>query len=203
MGNHENLESNKATDSLRESLSGLSDYIMERFAPSQSGRDRQSGLVEQGILPSVSFSEMSNEIRTGSPATAAEMKNSGVKVQHGKDGSTTGEYPTGVKVESTPASQSEKSNVTLEPTIRLENVPPNRLTKKGEVVDPKGKVLAKMNDDGSVTVDSGKGFYTQYPDGSIHRESAIRSRDGKTFEVIDTNTPLGNLRPSDITRYHK
>jgi hypothetical protein len=199
MANCENFESNRSA-AIHDGLTNLSSYIMERSTQPQSGRDQHSGLVENGILPSLSF--MSGDVRTGMPATAPEMKDSGVKVHHGKDGSTTGDYPSGVKVESTPASNSGKSNVILEPTISVESLPPNHMNKKGEVIDPKGRVLAKMNDDGSVTVDSGKGFYTQYPDGSINRESAIRTRDGK-FEVIDTNTPLGNLRPGDMTKHNK
>jgi hypothetical protein len=110
------------------------------------------------------------------------------------------DYPTGVKVETSPPPKNQHGNVIIEGSIMVQAEPPNHMTKNGEVVDPKGKVLAKMNDDGSVTVDSGKGFYTHRPDGSVERESVIRSRDGKTFEVIDTKTPLGNLRPGDVVK---
>jgi hypothetical protein len=198
MGNHENFESSKAADSVQQGkLCNLSAYSMERGAAIQSGHDQNNGLVEKGILPSIGFMEMSSEVRTGTPAAATEFKDSGVKVQHGKDGSTTGEYPSGVKIES---SKSDKSNIELHPMIETE--PPNHLNEHGEVIDPRGRVIARRNDNGSVTVDSGNGFYTQYADGTINRESAIRSRDGKNFAVIDTNTPLGGLRPSDMTKHH-
>jgi hypothetical protein len=207
MGNHENFEANKAADSVQEGkLSNLSAYVMERTAPGQGGgRDRNNGLVEKGILPSMNIMEMSSEIRTGTEASAKETHDAGIKVEHGKDGSTKVEYPTGIKIESTGVSHSEnaKGNIKVETSgTVIEVMPPNHQNKKGEVFDEKGRIIAKPNEDGSYTVDSGKGFFTQYPDGTIVRESAIRSRDGKTFEVIDTNSPLGNLRPSDMT-HHK
>ena len=203
MGNDQNLESHRAADLVKEgNLSSLSAYAMERSSPTQSARDLNNGLVEKGIVPPI-FLDMSPEVRTGTPATAEEIKDSGVKVHHGKDGSTSSEYPTGVKIESSPPSHSAKSNIELGPTVTVESEPPNLLNKKGEVIDPKGRVIARTNEDGSVTVDSGEGFFTHYPDGTIRREAALRSRDGKTFEVLDTNTPLGNLRPSDMTAHHK
>lgn len=161
------------------------------------------GLVEKGILPTVSFMEMSNDVRSGIPATGTEIKDLGIKVHRGQGGSTVSEYPNGVKIETLPAADSQTGSIRLGPTIGLSAQKPNHLDKYGEVVDPKGRVIARMNDDGSVTVDSGKGFFTQYPDGTINRETAIRSRDGKTFAVIDTNTPLGDLRPDDMNGHHK
>ncbi|HEY9713010.1 MAG TPA: hypothetical protein V6C72_06050 [Chroococcales cyanobacterium] len=202
MGNAEHFESIKAADSIKEgAMNNLSGYTMERSVPVQAKHEQNNGLVEQGILPSVSLMEFSSDVRPGTPASAAEIKESGVKVEHGKDGSTVGHYPSGVKIESTPASQSHNPNVVLEPTLKLESEAPNHMNKNGDVVDPKGRIIAKMNPDGSVTVDSGKGFYTQYPDGSIDRESAIRTRDGKNFDVIPTSTPLGDLRPSDMAKH--
>ena len=199
MGNHiEYTESKKGGDSLKDSnLSALSVSLWDECKQTV-GRDQQKTALADGILPELNF-----EARTGSPASKNELKDSGVKLSHNKDGGTTGEYPSGVRVDTTPGARDEKHHVTIGPGSMLQAEKPNHMTKDGEVVDPKGRVLAKMNDDGSVTVDSGKGFYTHYPDGEVRRESAIRSRDGKTFEVIDTNTPLGNLRPSDMTKHRK
>jgi hypothetical protein len=197
MSHDENFESHKAANSIQDgNLSSLSAYAMERPSATQSARDLHHGLVEKGIVPPI-FLDMSPEVRTGTPATREEIKDSGVKAHHGNDGSTTSEYPTGVKIESPPPPHSDKSK------LKLESEPPNHRNKKGEVIDPKGRVLARTNEDGSVTVDSGNGFFTHYPDGTVRRESALRSHDGKTFEVLDTNTPLGNLRPSDMTAHHK
>jgi hypothetical protein len=201
MSIHENFEATKAPDAQQGTLANLSSYAMERSAPMQSRGDQHTNLVEKGILPTVSFMEMSNDVRTGTPPTAAEIKDSGVKVHRGQGGSTVSEYPNGVKIETLPAPASQTGSVRFGPTIGLSTEKPNHLDKKGEVVDPKGRVIARMNDDGSVTVDSGNGFFTQYPDGTVNRESAIRSRDGKNFAVLDTNTPLGDLRPSDMTRH--
>ncbi len=78
---------------------------------------------------------------------------------------------------------------------------PNHARLNGDVVDPKGRTIAKHNDDGSYTVDTGKGFFTQRSDGTIRKETAIRSRDSKSFTVIDTESPLGDLRPSDMTKH--
>jgi hypothetical protein len=205
--NHENFEMNKAVDSVQEGkISNLSAYTMERSAPIQAGRDKNDSLVEKGLLPSISFMEMSTDVQTGSPATASDIRDAGVKIQHGKDGKTTGEYPSGVKIESSGISHSEKGpNIQIETSMNVvEAAPPNHLNKHGDVIDPKGRTIAKANEDGSVTVDSGKGFFKQHADGSITKESAIRSRDGKTFEVLDTNNPLGDMRPSDMTDHkHK
>jgi hypothetical protein len=107
-----------------------------------------------------------------------------------------------VTIESSGETHSQKGNMKIDTSmVVVDAQPPNHQNKKGEVIDPKGRVIARPNEDGSVTVDSGNGFYTQYPDGAIKRESALRSRDGKTFEVLDTNTPLGNMRPSDMTHH--
>ncbi len=201
MGNHENFEANKAADSVQEGKqNNLSAYVMERPTHNQSGRDKNDGLVEKGLLPSMDILEF----KAGPEAKPAELKDAGIKVEHGKDGSTKVDYPSGIKVESTGVSHSEKGkNIKIETSgLIVEAVPPNHQNKKGEIIDEKGRVIAKPNEDGSITVDSGKGFFTQNPDGTIVRESAIRSRDGKTFEVLDTSSPLGNLRPSAMT-HHK
>ncbi|CAN5143502.1 hypothetical protein BH10CYA1_BH10CYA1_38170 [soil metagenome] len=59
----------------------------------------------------------------------------------------------------------------------IEAVAPNHMNKKGEVIDPKGRIIS-----------------------TVHKESAIRSRDGKDFEVLDTSSPLGNMRPGDVVK---
>jgi hypothetical protein len=204
MTNHENFESTKTADSMRDGgSSNLSTYALERLAPNQNERNQQKGLIENGVLPSLSFNMADSYVRTGTEAKPQELKDSGVRVQHGKDGSVKSEYPSGVVVESIPPVHSTKDHVTLGPTIGLSPEKPNHMNSKGDVVDPKGRVIAHMNDDGSVTVDSGKGFYTHHPDGTIDRESAIRSRDGKTFKVLDTNNPLGGMSPSDLPHPRK
>jgi len=199
MGNHENFEAQKTTDSSQESkISNLSSYMMERPAPAQSGRDKNESLVATGVLPSMDIFDFKSSAPEAKPA---ELKDSGVKVEHGKDGSTKVDYPSGVKVESTGITHTDKGKIQVETGgIVVEAVAPNHMNKKGEVIDPKGRIIAKPNEDGGITVDSGKGFYTQDADGTIHRESAIRSRDGKDFEVLDTSSPLGNLRPGDVVK---
>ena len=72
-------------------------------------------------------------------------------------------------------------------TVMISAKPPAHQDKDGNIVDKNGRILAKQNRDGSVTVDGGNGnYYTQYYDGSIRKDKAQRSPDGKTFDVIDT-----------------
>jgi hypothetical protein len=78
---------------------------------------------------------------------------------------------------------------------------PNHAKLNGDIVDKSDRVVAKHNPGGSYTVDTGKGFFTQRADGSIRKETAIRSPDSKSFTVIDTESTLGDLRPTDMTHH--
>lgn len=199
MGNNENFESIKSADKVQDTKSSnLTSYMMERPSSVHSGRDKNDGLVDKGILPSFDIMEF----KTGPEAKPTELKDSGVKVEHDKEGNTKVDYPSGVHVESGGTHHSEKNGHKIETdTMIVVAEPPNHQTKDGKILDPKNRVIAQENEDGSWTIDSGKGFYTQHADGTIERTSAIRSRDGKTFEVLDTENPLGNLKPGDMTKH--
>jgi len=204
MGHNEQFEATKAADSMQENkISNFNSYVLDRGANGRSMQDVQmktDSMVAAGALPSL---DLFSDAKTGTVASAKELKDSGIKTQTVPDGTgegtkTSTEFPNGVKITS---AESTSHHGKIETTTNIQVIeasPPNHKNKAGEVIDEKGRVIAKPNEDGSITVDSGKGFYTHYPNGEIRRESAIRSRDGKTFDVIDTNTPLGNLRPGDM-----
>jgi len=144
--------------------------------------------------------------RTGKELNGQELRDAGIKCKRDvdKDGArnTTVEYPNGIKVtvsEGHTENGPHGTRVEIGSSALIEFSPPNKIKPNGDVIDASGREIARQNPDGSVTVDTGKGFYTQYPDG-IRKEAAIRSRDGKTFSVIDVDTPLGDLRPSDMSQ---
>lgn len=195
----ENFEAPKSAEQIKEApQANLSSYVLERQAPSNQGRDKSDSLVNQGILPSVDFLEM----KTGPEATPAQLKDSHVKVEHDKDG-TKADYPTGVHAESgSHDMQVNGRNIHTEAII-VSATNGNHFDKKGQIVDSHNRVLAKENEDGSWTIDSGEGFYTQRKDGTIERTSAIRSRDGKDFEVLDTENPLGGMKAPDSPKQSK
>lgn len=142
--------------------------------------------------------------------TSKEMKDSGISATIQVDGdskTTHGKYPGGIDVQ---VSNGRKIKTDDGPEITITNAnmvsvrKPIHETKPGSgvFVDEKGRAVAKVNDDGTVTVDTGKGFYTQGPDG-IKRVTALRSRNGKDFEVLNTDDPLGGMAPPDNLSHSK
>ncbi|PZM78058.1 MAG: hypothetical protein DKT66_27700 [Candidatus Melainabacteria bacterium] len=142
--------------------------------------------------------------------TSKEMKESGISANIQVDGATkttNAKYPGGIDVSVSNGRKITADDGT-ELTITNMNMvsvrKPIHETKPGSgvFVDEKGRAVAKVNDDGTVTVDTGKGFYTQGPDG-IKRVSALRSRNGKDFEVLNTDDPLGGMAPPDNLSHSK
>ncbi len=212
MGNHENFETVKTAEATHENNIGTIDLYADRRG-SHSVHDHHEStdsLVSKGVLPPIDLIEMSSEYRTGKVAASRDLSDAGVKTKLSaeKDGAqtTSTDYGNGVIISSTeggkPTDLGNGHKLTFKNNMAVEVHYPNHAKLNGDVVDPKGKLIAKHNEDGSYTVDTGKGFFTQYADGTIRKETAIRSRDSKSFTVIDTETPLGDLRPSDMT-HHK
>ncbi|HNB23097.1 MAG TPA: hypothetical protein PKZ32_11780 [Candidatus Melainabacteria bacterium] len=142
--------------------------------------------------------------------TSKEMKDSGISATIDVDGdskTTHGRYPGGIDVQVSNGRKLKADDGT-EITITSANMVsvnrPIHETKPGSgvFVDEKGRAVAKVNEDGTVTVDTGKGFYTQGPDG-IKRVTALRSRNGKDFEVLNTDDPLGGMAPPDNLSHSK
>jgi len=208
-------DSFQAVEAKATGLNGIGDFTQQDLKLLDQFNKNMSNNLD-GILPQLSFdladgaSEASlfKAPLPGKDITTKQMKESGVRAAETKDAdgakTITGDYPTGVRVTTSDAGEPEvKPNgnvVTVTGTDIVEptgNVKPN---KDGTVwVDAKGREIAKKNDDGSWTVDSGEGFYRQSGKG-IEKVSVIRSRDGKTFEEINTKDPLGDMKPSDMPK---
>lgn len=142
--------------------------------------------------------------------TSKEMKESGIKAEIEVDGerkTTKAKYPGGIDVQVSNGGKI-KTDDGREITITKSNIvsvkPPIHETKEGSgvFVDEKGRAIMKVNEDGTVTVDTGKGFYTQGPDG-IKKITALRTRNGKDFEVLNTDDPLGGMAPPDNLSHSK
>jgi len=200
-------EQTKSVDS-----SELSSNVLEReqTAPQMRQESKQAtGRMEaKGDLTLLGF-------RTGTELSGKQLAREGIKFQT-RNGDTTVDFPNGVeitarKVETSTITKTndDGTHTTFEVQsggidVDLSKVQPQPLREKppagsGTIIDGKGNEIIKRNEDGSYTVaNSATDFYTVYPDGSVNKETAIRSRDGKSWEVIDTNTPLGGLRPGDV-----
>lgn len=214
MGNHtEQFEGNKPQEAKAFNPS-LSNYGMERQDPGMNSRDLQmksNDLVAQNILPDLAILDDVKPGYGGRQATREDLKEAGVKAEHkvAKDGTETTkvEFPNGVKIEKTdgaPHRAEGRPNVIIETGITTIEGAQEKPAGSGKYIDATGKQVAQVNEDGSITVDGGKGkFFTVEADGTVTNASAIRSRDGKTFQVLDTDTPLGNLRPGDVVKPEK
>ncbi len=217
MANAEFHETVNALESQQSGFGSLSDYAMVRHNVQFAQTDNRSNdsLVGNGMLPAFEIKDGGSQQAQlkaprplkGTDITTKEMKDSGVSAAQEKDGdtkTTNARYPGGVEV-STSNGKTLKDPDGYE--IKVSNVsmvqvkPPLHETKPGSgvYVDDKGRAMVKVNGDGTVTVDTGKGFYTQSPDG-VKQVSALRSRNGKDFEVLNTDDPLGNLRPPDLSK---
>ena len=144
--------------------------------------------------------------------TTKQLKEAGVKATRTleNDGThtVTTERKDGVKVhvgEGKDVAAPSGATVHIDGTVLIEpNGKIHPKDKNGDVwVDSKGREVLKKNDDGSVTIDTGDGGFIRQDSQGVKKVAAIRSRDGKTFEEIDTDTPLGGLRPSDLSRPRK
>ena len=184
----------------------LSDFMHAQplFSKPQENQMDSIKYVEKGTLPRLDLFS-APELRTGRQMSPKELENEGIKSRESRSDDGTKEtkvdFPNGVRVtvsegktvvrngrevEIGPGSMVEVSGA--DGQIR-ESSPGS-----GVLVDKSGKQIAKHNEDGSVTVDSGDGVYTTHPDGTIRKEVILRSRDGKSWEILDANAPLGKLR---------
>ncbi len=220
MANFEPHESISAVESQQSGFGSLSDYAMARHSAQFAQTDSRSNesLVGNGILPAFEIKDGSSQQAQlkaprplkGTDITTKEMKDSGVSAAQEKDGdtkTTNARYPGGVEVSTSngkPLKDPDGYEIKISNMTMVQVKPPLHETKPGSgvYVDEKGRALVKVNGDGTVTVDTGKGFYTQGPDG-VKKVSALRSRNGKDFEVLNTDDPLGNLRPPDMSKPRK
>ncbi|MBA3860070.1 MAG: hypothetical protein C0507_24445 [Cyanobacteria bacterium PR.3.49] len=205
-----------AVEAKASGLNGIGDFSQQDLKLLDQFNKNMANNLD-GILPQLSFNmadgasdaSLFQAPLPGKDITTKQMKESGVRASESKndDGSKTitGDYPTGVRVHTTDAGKPQVKDsgnvVTVTESDGIEatgDVKPK--DKDGNVwVDAKGREIAKRNDDGSWTVDSGEGFYRQSNKG-IEKVSVIRSRDGKTFEEINTKDPLGDMKPSDMPK---
>ncbi len=200
----------------------LSDYAMVRQSGQLAQSDLRSNdaLVGNGMLPAFELADSAVQHTAfkappplkGTDITTKDMKDAGVSAAQEKDGdtkTTNARYPGGIEV-----SVSNGKTITTpdghEITISNSNLvqvkPPIHESKEGSgvFVDKAGKVVAKVNDDGTVTVDTGDdgGFYKQTPEG-VKKVAAIRSRDKKTWDEIDTDNPISNDMRKDMDQPRK
>jgi hypothetical protein len=207
MANNELFEAYKPAErTIHTQLLPISEMLTPGKVVTMDIKANTDTMVAKGALPSLDL--FSSERHTGKELNKQEQKQEGLKAHTDvdkTDGSktTTVEYPNGVTVStSDKVIHKKEHDVTISGMNNVEVNAPNKMDKDGNITDAKGRQIVKSNQDGSITVDTGKGFYTQYPNGEIRKETALRTPDGK-FEVIDVDTPLGNLRPSDMTVHKK
>ncbi len=213
---HEFNESFKAPAESSQNMGALGDYAMVRQDQQLAKFDRQmnANLVDAGLLPAMELNlangdddviELKNPFKKD--IATKQMKDSGVKATESlnDDGtkSITTETKNGVRVTVTEGSEKvmpSGNTVKISDSVMIEpNGQIRPKDKNGDVwVDSKGREVVRKNPDGSVTIDTGDGGFIKQDSQGVKKISAIRSRDGKTFEEIDTDSPLGNLRPPQI-----
>ncbi|RTL40110.1 MAG: hypothetical protein EKK48_16795 [Candidatus Melainabacteria bacterium] len=211
MSKHHHVEEMKSADAHHSSHHKFLDLFADIKGFPQTQPDLcDSLLLKRGILPAVEIADSSSQERTGKVASNRDLQDAGVVRKHSveKDGAqtTTVDYGNGVIISTTdggkPVDIGNCMRITFKNNMAVHILPPNVGKLNGNVEDPSGRIIAKHNADGSYTVDTGKGFFTQHTDGSIRKETAIRTdkphekRKFHDFDVLDTETPLGNLRPS-------
>ncbi len=211
MGQHEQFESHQPADA-KGIIGALSNYALDRQDPSLSARDLQTksnDLVAQNMLPELHLYADAKSDFQGRLASREELKDAGIKTDRkvSDDGiiNTKAEFPNGVKVvksempERTIPGQDGNPDVKIKGKTTTVVGATEKPVGSGDYYDKKGKQVAKINEDNTVTVDGGDGkFYTVENDGRISKATALRSRDGKKFEVLNTDDPLGGLKPSDM-----
>lgn len=195
----------------------LGDFAMMRGNNlAQFDRQNNTKLEDAGVLPKFDLKlangddepiELKNPFKE--ELTTKQMKDAGVKatrkLEDDETHTVTVETKNGVKVsvgEGHDVTAPSGRKVHIEGTTVIEpNGQLHPKDKSGDVwVDKNGKEMIHRNKDGSVTIDSGDGGFYRADSNGVKKISAIRSRDGKTFEEIDTDTPLGGLRPSDMSK---
>ncbi len=215
---HEFQESFNAPAECSQNMCALGDYAMVRQDQQLAQFDKQmnQNLVDAGVLPAMELNlanggddviELKNPLKTD--IATKQMKESGVKATESLDDegkkTVTTETKNGVRVTITEGYErttASGNKVKIDDSVMIEpNGQIRAKDKEGKVwVDAKGREVVRKNDDGSVTIDTGDGGFIKQDSQGVKKISAIRSRDGKTFEEIDTDSPLGGLRPSDMTR---
>jgi len=139
-----------------------------------------------------------------------DLAQDGVKRAHGvgADGKSTSstEFPNGVKISTGGGGEEtmpDGTKITLSPSQIVETPANLHLHEhpkgSGVFVDSHNKTVLTDNADGSKSIYTDKGVYTAREDGSVTKESAIKDRHGN-WTVIDTSTPLGGMRPSDMVK---
>lgn len=183
----------------------LSSYVLDRQDPSLNSRELQiksNDMVAQNVLPELSINHADVTPGYGNRhASRAELKEAGIKMEQkaGQDGiiNTKVEFPNGVKVVKSEMPERNIPGTDLKTKGSTTAVigASEKPVGSGEYFDKSGKQVARVNADKSVTVDGGDGkFYTVEKDGTVTKASALRSRDGKKFQVIDTDSPLGGYK---------
>ena len=195
----------------------LGDFAMMRQGNlAQFDRQNNSKLEDAGVLPKFDLKLTSGDdevIELKNPfkedLTTKQMKEAGVKatrkLEDDETHTVTVETKNGVKV-----SVGEGKDVTAPSgrTVHIDGttvIEPNGQLrpkdKSGDVwVDKNGKEMIHRNKDGSVTIDSGDGGFYRVDQNGVKKVSAIRSRDSKTFEEIDTDNPLGEHMRRDLPK---
>jgi hypothetical protein len=214
MSKHHHVEELRKADSHEHNHKFLDLFADIKGFPQTQHDLCDSLLTRQGTLPHVEILHSETAYRTGKPATRADLTETGVTRTYtvNKDGSqtTTVDYGNGVKISSSDRQLSGDPNQCHTATrhdLEVKVSAPNHRKLNGNVEDKEGRIIAKRNEDGSYTVDTGKGFFTQRSDGTVRKETAIRTRKPHEkhfhdFDVIDTETPLGNLKPDDLSHHH-
>jgi hypothetical protein len=218
---HELNESFNSAECKDNSACALGDFAITR-QDMQLKFDNQANnnkLEDAGVLPKFDLMlangddepiELKNPFKED--ITTKQLKEAGVKATRNleSDGThtTVTERKDGVKVhvgEGHDVMGKNGNKVHIDGTVLIEpNGKIRPKDKTGDVwVDDKGREVLKKNEDGSVTIDTGDGGFIRQDGQGVKKVSAIRSRDGKTFEEIDTDSPLGGLRPSDLSKPRK
>lgn len=217
MSRHHHIEDTKSADSHQSNQKFLDLFADIKGFPQTQHDLCDTILMKRGVLPAIEIADSSNDYRTGKIASNTDLHEAGAvrKQSVEKDGAhtTTVDYGNGVTISTTeggkPIDLGSCQRLVFKNNVAVHIAPPNVGKLNGNVEDPSGRIIAKHNPDGSYTVDTGKGFFTQHADGSIRKETAIRTdkphekRKFHDFEVLDTETPLGNLRPDDLSKHSR
>ncbi len=211
-------ESFKATESCQNNICSLGDYAMVRQNTQLGQTDRQSNnkLEDAGVLPKLAFnladgsgSDDVIELKypVGKNIATKEMKDAGVSARESVDDegrkTTSSEIKSGVKVSITEGKDTTTpsgNKVHIDDTVMIEPNGKIHETAKGSGhwVDDKGKEMVRQNKDGSVIIDTGDGGFYKQDSHGMKKISAIRSRDGKTFDVLDTDNPVSEDMRKDM-----
>lgn len=207
MGNHTEQFEGQQQAEAKSFNSSLSSYMTERPDPAMNARELQTksgDLVAQGALPSLELFSAPPDVQPGYGgriASREDLREAGIKCERktedNGDKTVNAEFPNGVKISITDGQVREGSRpgTTIDTSTSILEGAQEKPLGSGHFVDKTGREIAQKHSDGSYTVDGGNGkFFTVEADGTITKASAIRSRDGKKFEVLDTDNPLGGVK---------